>query len=84
MKTRTLATTLLLTCASFAQPSAQGAGTLIGQVGVQMVIGAGCTIIDGSPAVSEKRLSLTANGSVRYQLKMPYRDGTTHVISEPA
>jgi len=35
------------------------------------------------PAVSEKRLSLTAQGSVRYQLKTPYRDGTTHVIFEP-
>ena len=32
------------------------------------------------PAVSEKRLSLTQNGNVRYQLKTPYRDGTTHVI----
>jgi rRNA maturation protein Nop10 len=35
------------------------------------------------PAVSEKRLSLTKNGSVRYELKTPYRDGTTHVIFEP-
>ena len=35
------------------------------------------------PAVSEKRLSLTKNGNVRYQLKTPYRDGTTHVIFEP-
>ena len=35
------------------------------------------------PAVSEKRLSLTTNGNVRYQLKTPYRDGTTHVIFEP-
>ncbi len=35
------------------------------------------------PAVSEKPLSLTANGNVRYQLKTPYRDGTTHVIFEP-
>ena len=34
-------------------------------------------------AVSEKRLSLTPNGNVRYQLKTPYRDGTTHVIFEP-
>lgn len=34
-------------------------------------------------AVSEKRLSLTANGNIRYQLKTPYRDGTTHVIFEP-
>ena len=35
------------------------------------------------PAVSEKRLSLTRGGDVRYQLKTPYRDGTTHVIFEP-
>jgi hypothetical protein len=35
------------------------------------------------PAVSEKRLSLTAQGKVRYQLKTPYKDGTTHVIFEP-
>jgi len=33
--------------------------------------------------VSEKRLSLTPNGNVRYQLKTPYREGTTHVIFEP-
>ena len=35
------------------------------------------------PAVSEKRLSLLSNGNVRYELKTPYRDGTTHVIFEP-
>jgi hypothetical protein len=35
------------------------------------------------PAVSEKRLSLLASGNVRYELKTPYRDGTTHVIFEP-
>ncbi len=35
------------------------------------------------PAVSEKRLSLTSAGNIRYQLKTPYRDGTTHVIFEP-
>jgi hypothetical protein len=35
------------------------------------------------PAVAEKRLWLTPNGNVRYQLKTPYRDGTTHVIFEP-
>lgn len=35
------------------------------------------------PAVSEKRLSLTPNGNIRYQLKTPYRDGSTHVIFEP-
>ena len=35
------------------------------------------------PAVAEKRLSLTPNGNVRYQLKTPYRDGTTHVIFAP-
>jgi hypothetical protein len=30
--------------------------------------------------VSEKRLSPTPNGKVRYQLKRAYRDGTTQVI----
>ena len=34
-------------------------------------------------AVAEKRLSLTRNGMVRYELKTPYRDGTTQVIFEP-
>ena len=34
-------------------------------------------------AVSQKRLSLTQNGQVRYELKTPYRDGTTHVIFDP-
>jgi len=35
------------------------------------------------PAVSEKRLSLLDDGRIRYELKTPYRDGTTHVIFEP-
>lgn len=35
------------------------------------------------PAVSEQRLSLTSNGNIRYRLKTPYKDGTTHVIFEP-
>jgi hypothetical protein len=35
------------------------------------------------PAIARTRLSLTANGNVRYRLKTPYRDGTTHVIFEP-
>ena len=35
------------------------------------------------PAVSEKRLSITGGGNIRYHLKTPYRDGTTHVIFEP-
>jgi len=35
------------------------------------------------PAISEKRLSLTGQGKVNYELKTPYRDGTTHVIFEP-
>jgi len=32
------------------------------------------------PAIAEKRLSLTPNGNIRYQLKTPCRDGTTHVM----
>ena len=35
------------------------------------------------PAVSTKLLSLTRNGQVRYELKTPWRNGTTHVIFEP-
>jgi len=35
------------------------------------------------PAVSTKRLSMTRNGRVRYELKTPWRNGTTHVIFEP-
>ena len=35
------------------------------------------------PAVSQKRLALTASGQIRYELKTPYRNGTTHVIFEP-
>jgi len=35
------------------------------------------------PAVSTRRLSLTRHGKVRYELKTPYNDGTTHVLFEP-
>ena len=41
-----------------------------------------CRYITRAP-VSEQRLSLTAHGKVRYELKTPYRDGTTDVIFEP-
>lgn len=35
------------------------------------------------PAVSTKRLSMTRNGRVHYELKTPWRNGTTHVLFEP-
>jgi len=35
------------------------------------------------PPVSTKRLSMTRNGRVRYKLKTPWRNGTTHIIFEP-
>ena len=35
------------------------------------------------PAVAEPRLSLTDSGRIRYSLKTPWRDGTTHVLFEP-
>jgi len=35
------------------------------------------------PPVSVERLSLTAQGQVRYRLKTPYRDGTTDIVLEP-
>ena len=28
-------------------------------------------------------MAITSNGNIRYELKTPYRDGTTHVIFEP-
>jgi len=30
-----------------------------------------------------ERLTLTSSGHVRYQLKCPYRDGTTYIVLEP-
>jgi len=47
----------------------------------EMPLGVGDQV--SRPAVSEKRLSLTPSGNIRYQLKTPYSDGTTHVIFEP-
>jgi putative transposase len=35
------------------------------------------------PPVAVERLELTAQGQVRYRLKTPYRDGTTHIVLEP-
>jgi len=35
------------------------------------------------PAISEKRLSISPQGRVRYQLKTPWKNGTTHVDFEP-
>ena len=35
------------------------------------------------PAVSEKRLALTASAKIHYPLKTPYREGTTQVMFEP-
>jgi hypothetical protein len=35
------------------------------------------------PAVSANRMSLTRNGQLRYELKTPWRNGTTHIIFEP-
>ena len=35
------------------------------------------------PPVALERLDLTAQGQVRYRLKTPYRDGTTHIVLEP-
>jgi hypothetical protein len=35
------------------------------------------------PPVAAHRLSLTPSGKICYELKTPYRDGTTHVVFEP-
>jgi hypothetical protein len=34
------------------------------------------------PSVATERMALTSCGQVRYQLKTPYRDGTTHLVIE--
>ena len=34
------------------------------------------------PPVADHRLSLTSTGNICYELKTPYRDGTTHVVFE--
>ena len=39
--------------------------------------------VGGWPVMAVSTRTLTPNGNVRYQLKTPYRDGTTHVIFEP-
>jgi len=35
------------------------------------------------PALAESRLSLTPQGDLRYRIKSPWRDGTTHLILHP-
>ncbi|MBK7249884.1 MAG: transposase [Gammaproteobacteria bacterium] len=35
------------------------------------------------PPVATERMAMTSSGHVRYQLKTPYRDGTTHIVLEP-
>jgi hypothetical protein len=35
------------------------------------------------PPVASERVALSASGHVRYTLKTPYRDGTTHIVLEP-
>jgi len=41
-----------------------------------------CSYISRPPVATE-RVALTASGQVRYTLKTPYRDGTTHIVLEP-
>ena len=35
------------------------------------------------PAVSTHRISIMPDGKISYELKTPYRNGTTHIIFEP-
>ena len=35
------------------------------------------------PPVAVDRMALTSSGQVRYTLKTPYQDGTTHIVLEP-
>ena len=42
-----------------------------------------CLCSSGLLCRPHQHLSLTPNENIRYQLRAPYCDGTTHVISEP-
>ena len=52
-------------------------------VGLNINIEEELTPVYYCPTISEKGLSITPAGNVRYQLKTPYWDGTTHVVFEP-
>jgi len=41
-----------------------------------------CRYVSRAP-LAQDRLALSASGQVRYTLKTPWRDGTTHVVLEP-
>jgi Putative transposase len=41
-----------------------------------------CRYVSRLP-VAQERLALMPSGQVRYTLKSPYRDGTTHLVFEP-
>jgi ABC-type Fe3+ transport system substrate-binding protein len=43
----------------------------------------GCRYIT-RPALSDERVQLNAAGQVELKLKMPWRDGTTHLVMIPA
>jgi hypothetical protein len=47
-----------------------------------VLMSAQCRTLYRPAAVSMTRLSLTNQGHIRYALKTPYRDGTTHVVFE--
>ena len=77
------------------QPEGEKKATLLGKInGFSLQVGVAakahqhkkrerlCRYIT-RPAVAEKRLSLTKQGKVRYELKTAYRNGTTHIIFEP-
>jgi hypothetical protein len=42
-----------------------------------------CRYVSRPSVASSERLALTASGQVRYTLKTPYRDGSTHIVLEP-
>jgi hypothetical protein len=57
-------------------------GITIKNVGHAQLPSSGCRYVSRPPVACE-RLALTASGQVRYTLKTPYRDGTTHIVLEP-
>ena len=50
---------------------------------LRAVRGSNIPVVCCQNSVANERLALTRQGEVRYHLKTPYRDGTTHIVLEP-
>ncbi len=49
----------------------------------RLIAGSFAILTEDATPMATERMVLTASGHVRYALKTPYRDGTTHIVLEP-